>query len=140
MSGNKILRAVLILALAILGAKFLWTGFFAVKAVDTAENVLVKIAVKDVERIVLILDMLWGGYDLDETNDEPFKTTDYDLFCEKVEEIMDRYSGMPSNLPNGKNFAEFSYSGSKSTYLITAKAKDKNQTLVHGTPERVWHE
>ncbi len=140
MSGNKIFRAFLILALAILGAKFLWTGFFAVKAVDTAEQVLVKIAVKDVERISLILGMLWDGYDLDKTDDTPFKTTDYDLFCEKVEETINQYSGMPSNLPNGKNFAGFFYSGSKSTYLITAKAKDKNRTLVHGTPDRVWYE
>ena len=140
MSGNKALRAVLILALAVLGAKLLWTGFFAVKAVDTAGQVQVKIAVKDVERIVLILDMLWDGYDLDETDDGPFKTTDYDLFFEKVEEIIDRYSGMPSNLPNGKNFAGFSYSGSKSTYLITAEAKDKDRTPVHATPERVWHD
>lgn len=140
MSGNKTLRAVLILALAILGAKFLWTGLFAVKAVDTAGQVQVKIAMKDVERIGLILDMLWDGYNLDETRDEPFKTTDYDHFCEKVEEILDQYSGMPSNLPTGQNFAGFSYSGSKNTYLITAEAKDKNRTLVHGTPERVWRE
>lgn len=140
MPGNKTLRAVLILALAVLGAKFLWTGIFAVKAVDTAGQVQVKIAVKDVERIVLILDMLWDGYDLDLTDDEPFKTTNYDQFYEKVEEVIGQYSGMPSNLPDGKNFADFSYSGSKSTYLITAKAKDKNQTLVHATPDRVWHE
>lgn len=140
MSGNKILRAVLILALAILGAKLLWTGFFAVKAIDTAGQVQVKIAMKDIERIVLVLDMLWDGYDLDKTDDEPFKTTDYDIFCKKVEEIINQYSGMPSNLPDGNNLAGFSYRGSKSTYLITAKAKDKNQTLVHATPERVWHE
>ena len=140
MSGNKVLRAVLILAFAVLGARLLWTGFFAVKAVDTAEQVQVKIAMKDIERIALILDMLWDGYDLDITDDEAFKTTDYDLFCEKIEEILDQYSGMPSNLPTGQNFSGFSYSGSKSTYLITAKAKDKNRTLVHATPERVWHE
>ena len=95
---------------------------------------------KDVERIILVLDMLWSGYDLDLTDDEPFKTKHYDLFYEKVEGLMDQYSGMPSNLPNGKNFAEFSYSGSKNTYLITVKAKDKNRTLVHATPERMWHE
>ncbi|KPK26394.1 MAG: hypothetical protein AMK69_12145, partial [Nitrospira bacterium SG8_3] len=70
MSGNKILRAVLILALAILGAKLLWTGLFAAKAVDTAGQVQVKIAMKDVERIGLIMDMLWDGYNLDETRDE----------------------------------------------------------------------
>ncbi len=140
MPGNKVIRAVLILAIAILGAKFLWTGFFAVKAVDTANKVQINIAVKDVERIVLILDILWDGYDLDKTDDETFKTTDYDQFCEKIEEIMDQYSGMPSNLPDGKNFAGFSYSGSKSTFLITAKAKDKNHTLIHATPDRVWHE
>jgi hypothetical protein len=140
MSGNKILRAVLILALAILGAKLLWTGFIAVKAFDTAGQIQVKIAVKDVERIVLILDMLWDGYNLDKTDDRSFKTTDYQLFCKKVEEIINQYSGMPSNLPDGKNFAAFFYSGSKNTYLITAKAKDKNRTPVHGTPDKVWHE
>jgi hypothetical protein len=140
MSGSKVLRTVLIIALAILVAKFLWTGFFAVKAVDTAGKVQVNIAVKDVERIALILDMLWDGYDLDNTDDDPFKTTNYGQFYEKVEEVISQYSGMASNLPDGKNFAEFSYSGSRNTYLITAKARDKNRTLVHGTPERVWHE
>jgi hypothetical protein len=84
--------------------------------------------------------MLWDGYDFDKTDDEPFKTNDYDYFYNKVEENMSQYSGMPSNLPNGKNFAEFSYNGSRNTYLITAKAKDKNRTPVYGTPERVWHD
>ncbi len=140
MSGNKILRAVLFISLTILGAKFLWTGFFAFKAVETVGQAQVKIAAKDVERIGLILDMLWYGYDLDETNEKPFKTMHYDVFCEKIQEIMARYTGMPANLPSGQNFASFSYSGSEKSYRITVKAKDKNRTVVHGTPERVWHE
>lgn len=140
MSDNKVLRAVLLISLTILGAAVLWTGFFAFQAVDTAGQVKVKIAVKDVERIDLTLGMLWNGYDLDETDDKPFKTTSYDVFCEKIQEILDRYTGMPSNLPSGQNFAGFSYSGSKKNYLITVKAKDKNRTLIYGTPEKVWHE
>ena len=140
MSGNKILRAVLLISLTILGAKFLWTGFFAFKAVETAGQAQVKIAAKDVERIGLILDMLWYGYDLDKTDDKPFKTTHYDVFCEKIQEILARYTGMPANLPSGQNFAGFSYSGSEKSYRITVKAKDKNRTLIYGTPERVWHE
>ena len=140
MSDNKILRAALLVCLTILGAAFLWTGFIAFKAVDTAGQAQVKIAAKDVERIGLILDMLWNGYDLDETDDKPFKTTHYKVFCEKIQDILAQYTGMPADLPSGQNFAGFSYSGSKKSYLITVKAKDKNKTLIYGTPERVWHE
>ena len=139
MSG-KISRAVLIVLLSFFIAWFIWLAFTMHKSGEVMGKAQIKIAMNDVERMRQALDFLWGPYNLDEEQGKTYTTTSYSEFKKNIERIADSRGGMPFDLPVGKNFTGFSYTGHDKGYHITVKAKDKNGTVVHGTVARAWVE
>jgi hypothetical protein len=137
---GMILRSVLIVLLSLIIAKFIWLGFTVHKADNIMGSAQVKLAMNDAKIIRLSLEALWNTYNLEQEKGKTYQTRDYNVFREKVEEIWDRHGGMPFELPNGKNFTDFSYRGMDGNYHITLRAKDKKGTLVHGTLKELWHE
>ena len=137
---GMILRSVFVVLLSIIIAKFIWLGFTAHEAENVMGSAQVKLAMNDAKMIRLSLEALWNTYNLEGAKGETYQTRDYEVFREKIEEIWDRLGGMPFELPDGNNFTEFSYRGSKGGYHITLKAQDKKGTLVYGTLKEQWHE
>ncbi len=93
----------------------------------------------DVEIIKIALDYLWKGYNLEE--EKVYTIKNYEIFKEKMKERIDEEMGEISvSLPQGKNFASFSYRGDKTSYHMVVEAKDKKGTMIHGTREKIWYE
>jgi hypothetical protein len=139
MSG-KILRALLIVALSLFIARFVWLGFTVRESGKVIGNTQVKIAMNDVKRMRQALDFLWDNCNLDEERGKTYTTKDYTEFRNRLEKAAERRGGMPFDLPTGKNFADFSYMGHDQGYHIKVRAKDKTRTIVHGTLARMWRE
>lgn len=137
---GKILRAVLIVLLSLFVARFIWLGFTMHESGKTIGKAQVNLAMHDVKIMRQSLEILWHTYNLEEGEGKTYRTKEYDVFSNKVEEIWERHGGMPFVLPNGKNFTDFSYTGSDHTYHITVRAKDKRGTLIHGTLKELRHE
>ena len=135
----SILRALGIVMLGFIVVWIVWVAFIATKSEMSLDNAQVKLAMSDVEIIKITLDYLWEGYNLGE--EEAYTIKSYETFKKKITERIDEEMGEISvGLPQGKNFASFSYRGNKTSYHIVVEAKDKNGTMIHGTREKIWYE
>jgi hypothetical protein len=136
----SILRALGTVLLGLIVVWIVWVAFIATKAEMPLDNAQVKLAMSDVEIIKITLDYLWEGYNLGE-GEEAYTIKSYEIFKEKITERIDEEMGEISvDLPQGKNFASFSFKGDKTSYHIVVKAKDKKGTMIHGTREKIWYE
>jgi len=126
--------------LGLIIAWIVWVAFIATKAEVPLDSVQIKLAMSDVKIIKIALDFLWEGYNLGE-EEEVSTIKSYEIFKKKITERIDEEMGeMSVDLPQGKNFASFSYRGDKTSYHVVVEAKDKNGTMIHGTREKIWYE
>ena len=138
--SSSILRALGTVLLGLIVAWIVWVAFLATKSEIPLDNAQVKLAMSDVEIIKIALDYLWEGYGLGE-EEEVYTIKSYEIFKKKITERIDEEMGeMSVELPQGKNFASFSYRGNRTSYHIVVEAKDKNGTMIHGTREKIWSE
>jgi len=136
----SILRALGAVLLGLIIAWIVWVAFIATKAEVPLDSVQIKLAMSDVKIIKIALDFLWEGYNLGE-EEEVSTIKSYEIFKKKITERIDEEMGeMSVDLPQGKNFASFSYRGDKTSYHVVVEAKDKNGTMIHGTREKIWYE
>ncbi len=135
----SILRALGTVLLGLIVVWIAWVAFIATKSERALDNAKVKLAMHDVEIIKIALDYLWKGYNLEE--EKVYTIKNYEIFKEKMKERIDEEMGEISvSLPQGKNFASFSYRGDKTSYHMVVEAKDKKGTMIHGTREKIWYE
>ncbi|NIM58866.1 MAG: hypothetical protein GTO16_07990 [Candidatus Aminicenantes bacterium] len=135
-----ILRALGTVLLGLIVVWIVWVAFIATKVEMPLDNAQVKLAMSDVEIIKIVLDNLWEGYNLGEEQ-KVYTIKSYEIFKEKIKERIDEQMGEISvGLPQGKNFASFSYRCDKTSYHIVVVAKDKKGTMIHGTREKIWYE
>lgn len=135
----SILRALGTVLLGLIVVWIVWVAFIATKSEMPLDNAQVKLAMGDVKIIKIALDFLWEGYNLGEEGIYTIKS--YEIFKKEITERIDEDMGeMSVDLPDGKNFASFSYRGDKTSYHIVVEAKDKNGTMIHGTREKIWYE
>lgn len=135
-----ILRALGTVLLGLIVVWIVWVAFIATKSEMPLDNVQVKLAVSDVEIIKIALDYLWEGYNMG-GGEKVYTINNYEIFKKKIKERIDEEMGEISvDLPQGKNFASFSYRGDKISYHIVVEAKDKKGTMIHGTREKIWYE
>jgi len=135
-----ILRALGTVLLGLIVVWIVWVAFIATKSEMPLDNVQVKLAVSDVEIIKIVLDYLWEGYNMGE-GEKVYTIKNYEIFKKKIKERIDEEMGEISvDLPQGKNFASFSYRGDKISYHMVVKANDKKGTMIHGTREKIWYE
>jgi hypothetical protein len=136
----SILRALGTVLLGLIVVWIVWVAFIATKSEMPLDNVQVKLAMSDVEIIKIALDYLWEGYNMGE-KEKVYTIKNYEIFKKKIKERIDEEMGEISvDLPQGKNFASFSYRGDKISYHIVVEAKDKKGTMIHGTREKIWYE
>jgi len=135
----SILRALGTVLLGLIVVWIVWVAFITTKSEMPLDNAQVKLAMSDVEIIKIALDYLWERYNLEE--EEAYIIKSYEIFKKKITERIDKEIGEISvDLPQGKNFASFSYRGDKTSYHIVVEAKDKKGTMIHGTREKIWYE
>ena len=135
----SILRALGTVLLGLIVVWIVWVAFITTKSEMPLDNAQVKLAMSDVEIIKIALDYLWERYNLEE--EEAYIIKSYEIFKKKITERIDKEIGEISvDLPQGKNFASFSYRGDKTSYHIVVEAKDKKGTVIHGTREKIWYE
>ncbi|UCC41586.1 MAG: hypothetical protein JSV96_09295 [Candidatus Aminicenantes bacterium] len=136
----SILRALGTVLLGIIVVWIVWVAFIATKSEMPLDNAQVKLTMSDVEIIRIALENLVEGYNLGE-EEKGYAIKSYEIFKKKITERIDEQMGVMSvDLPQGKNFASFSYRADKTSYHIVVQAKDKNGTMIHGTREKIWYE
>jgi hypothetical protein len=135
-----LIRAALFVFLGSLIVWTIWLGFMTRASHEALEGIKASLVENEVARIRLGVEM-WYASNYDAEEIKAYRTHSYDEFKNKLTaELTEKYYEMPVDLPDGKNFTEFSYSGNNEGYKIKVKAKDKKGTLIYGTHEKVWQE
>ena len=123
-----------IASLIIYSALFRETG-------KVTNNALVNLAERDIKIMRDALEVYWYTYNLDGIESKDYSTKKYGEFRGKVAgEWNDKQGYMPFELPEEKNFVDFSYRGTDDDFHIILQARDKKGTLVHATRKAIWRE
>jgi hypothetical protein len=130
-----LIRASLFVFLSFLIVGGIKLAFVSKASHDVMDGMQAKLIERDVDTIRIVVDMWYASNYHRDFND--YSTNSYEEFKKKM---IEETQYMPVDLPPGKNFAEFSFSGTRDGFEIKIKAKDENGTMIYATPEKIWSE